>query len=413
MNSIFLFPLSYPYYKAGENTFLQNEIQHLLRYFDKIIIFPKEAVGERQQLPDTIEVDVSFSKYLEKQYRFNLLYMMMSIINVDFWSELKIKKKISRKFITRIAANIALAILTAKWFESYIKNNKINNQEILIYSYWTTGITLGLGYVNKKYNNIKLITRAHGIDLYEERGYVFCRNKTLELVDRFYVISQNGLEYLKIKFPQFTNKIYISRLGVKQGEKNHNLANKDNFVIVSCSNIIGIKRVELILDGLIELVRRKIKIKVIWYHFGEGELKNNIKSKIDQMSINNRHLECFLMGAVPNQEILDFYRSNFVGLFINTSSTEGIPVSMMEAQSFGIPILATSVGGVQEIVTPEVGFLLPNDPSPEQIADGIYFFLTNAEKVEQMRLSSLKNWDLKFNADKNFEHFSREIRNLF
>jgi len=51
-------------------------------------------------------------------------------------------------------------------------------------------------------------------------------------------------------------------------------------------------------------------------------------------------------------------------LFINTSSSEGIPVSMMEAQSFGIPILAMDVGGVREIVGPQTGRLLQQDDPP-------------------------------------------------
>ena len=40
-----------------------------------------------------------------------------------------------------------------------------------------------------------------------------------------------------------------------------------------------------------------------------------------------------------------------IDLFINTSSSEGVPVSIMEALSVGIPIIATDVGGTKEIVT--------------------------------------------------------------
>ena len=39
-----------------------------------------------------------------------------------------------------------------------------------------------------------------------------------------------------------------------------------------------------------------------------------------------------------------------VDLFLTVSANEGIPVSIMEAQSFGIPVIATDVGGISEIV---------------------------------------------------------------
>ena len=45
-------------------------------------------------------------------------------------------------------------------------------------------------------------------------------------------------------------------------------------------------------------------------------------------------------------------------MFINLSSSEGIPVSIMEAQSFGIPVIATNVGGSGEIVVSETGVLV-------------------------------------------------------
>jgi len=46
---------------------------------------------------------------------------------------------------------------------------------------------------------------------------------------------------------------------------------------------------------------------------------------------------------------------------MNLSETEGIPVSIMEAQSAGVPILATNLGGTSEIVNNENGFLVEKD----------------------------------------------------
>ena len=58
--------------------------------------------------------------------------------------------------------------------------------------------------------------------------------------------------------------------------------------------------------------------------------------------------------------------------------SEGIPVSIMEAQSFGTPVIATDTGGVKELVAPGTGFLLPVDFKPEDLAERIGLFLNMA-----------------------------------
>ncbi len=53
-----------------------------------------------------------------------------------------------------------------------------------------------------------------------------------------------------------------------------------------------------------------------------------------------------LRGGISNAEVFQFYRDNKVDLFVNASTSEGLPVSIMEAISFGIPSIATNVGGL-------------------------------------------------------------------
>ena len=66
------------------------------------------------------------------------------------------------------------------------------------------------------------------------------------------------------------------------------------------------------------------------------------------MTSSPSNLRWTLHGQVPNAEVFNTYRSRPTDLFANTSLSEGIPVSIMEAQSCGIPILAPAVGGIPE-----------------------------------------------------------------
>ena len=82
----------------------------------------------------------------------------------------------------------------------------------------------------------------------------------------------------------------------------------------------------------------------------------------------------------------------------------------MEAQSFGIPVIATAVGGTPEIVTEKVGILLSENPSPEEIARAIKFFIDHPEITKQMRSNSIENWEKNFNAEKNFSEFAKYLK---
>ena len=138
-----------------------------------------------------------------------------------------------------------------------------------------------------------------------------------------------------------------------------------DFTIVSCSNVVPLKRVSMIFEAINQIDKFKIR----WYHFGDGVCFEDLKEKV--ASSNCKH-NVILMGRKSNETIMNFYKSTPVHLFINLSTSEGIPVSMMEALSFGIPCLGTDVGGVHEIIKNNVnGYLIPEDSSVKDVSEEI------------------------------------------
>ena len=74
------------------------------------------------------------------------------------------------------------------------------------------------------------------------------------------------------------------------------------------------------------------------------------------------------MGQIDHDDVLDWFEENPADVIINVSSSEGLPVSIMEAFSYGIPVIATAVGGMPEIVSEDCGVLLDADFQPEELA---------------------------------------------
>ena len=116
---------------------------------------------------------------------------------------------------------------------------------------------------------------------------------------------------------------------------------------------------------------------------------------------------------VSNEKILEYYSQNYVDLFINVSDNEGIPVSIMEAMSAGIPVVATDVGGTAEIVNEKNGYLIDIDFNPNKVAEIIDAYLNSPMMIqEEFRREAYSMWKNNYDAAGNYSNFSEIILNL-
>ena len=95
---------------------------------------------------------------------------------------------------------------------------------------------------------------------------------------------------------------------------------------------------------------------------GDGELRHAITALITQAGLQH---SVKLLGAVPHAELLRMYERKRVSAVVLASLDlggechEGIPVSLIEAMSYGLPVIATATGGIGELIEPGTGFLVP------------------------------------------------------
>ncbi|WP_254359262.1 glycosyltransferase, partial [Enterococcus faecalis] len=93
-----------------------------------------------------------------------------------------------------------------------------------------------------------------------------------------------------------------------------------------------------------------------WTHLGDGPQMDTLREEVTVHRVTDA---VTLLGHVDNTQVMATQRDLKPSVFVNLSSSEGLPVSMMEVASLGIPIIATGVGGVGEIVSSDNGHLLP------------------------------------------------------
>ena len=99
--------------------------------------------------------------------------------------------------------------------------------------------------------------------------------------------------------------------------------------------------------------------------------------------------------------------------FVNVSSSEGLPVTLMEAASSGVPLVATRIGGNPEIVDQACGRLLPADPTPLQVATVLAeIALQSPDERAAMRAASHDRWATDFSAERNYGAFAELLRSV-
>jgi glycosyltransferase involved in cell wall biosynthesis len=412
---LILFPSFYPYDYAAEYTFIQPEIHGLLEKFEKVILVPRIAKGKKLPLPSGVEVDDSYAELL-KRISQPLKMMRMAFSFQCFFREIH-----ERPAILLYPSKIAKLVLFSgraetarRWAIDFIRGRHIDPSRCIFYSYWFDHTATGLTLVKREFPAAKVVSRAHGYDIYEKYYYPYywpCRPETLEALDRLFFASEAGRGYFSEHYPAYISKFETAHLGTKDPSVLASSSSDGVFRIVSCSYIVPVKRLDLLLEGIAAAARLRPEQKFEWFHFGDGARKEALVRKLARKFPAN--VQGRFLGNVPNHEILQFYKDHPVDVFVNVSSTEGgAPVAIQEAISYGIPIIATSVGGNPEIVFNRNGILLEENPTPAQVAAALLRIWDNPLATAEMRIESRRIWQTSYNAEVNSRTFAGRLRSV-
>lgn len=399
-NTLILLTEDYPY-GMSERSFLKEEIGHLSAEFTNVYIFPIRAGDE---IPFDLPINVRTSQKLAHALQ-------------QVGSSAKIRGLFSKIFILecfRIMFNprkmkLALAkSIASEIIKDFIEClTDIDHHRTVYYSYWFNESALAISKIQNTNPSIRSVSRCHNFDLYgnEENGYyVPYQKKILRTLTKVYPVSQDGANFLNQKY---STRVEPRYLGVVD-PKTLNSGSSDEVIrIVSCAYMVYRKRLDIIAIGLVHFCRRNNSQKVEWVHIGDGPEFSNVSALLDDKPAN---LTVNFKGSLTNEEVIDFYKNNSVDLFVNTSEKEGTPVSIMEAISFGIPILVTEFGGNKEVANKGAGHVIPINSNPEDFSVALQSFIDSDRK--KLRMRSKKVWELNYNSEHNYIRFSKELSNL-
>jgi glycosyltransferase involved in cell wall biosynthesis len=160
-------------------------------------------------------------------------------------------------------------------------------------------------------------------------------------------------------------------------------------------------------DTLLECARLAVEKnrKIVFVAVGKGPDLESVRAQVAQLGLSSNFR---LAGFVRDADLPSYY--NLADLFVLPSkSGEGLPLVTMEAMACGLPVVATDVGGVKEILPRDYGKLvLPN--RPELLADAVLEFA--AQDFTSKRLELHAYVEERFSWDVNVLRLTRLYEEL-
>jgi glycosyltransferase involved in cell wall biosynthesis len=167
--------------------------------------------------------------------------------------------------------------------------------------------------------------------------------------------------------------------------------------LLAVGNLVPEKGFQLLLEA-IKILKSEypdLRLSIV----GSGPEESRLRAECSQLGMQD-HVT--FLGAIPHSEMPEHYRR--ADTFCLSSLREGCPNVILEALATGIPVVATKVGGVPELVRDGLNGFLANDHSPEAIAHAITQVIERAWIPDEIRSTV---------ANRSWEKVADEIEAVF
>lgn len=202
-----------------------------------------------------------------------------------------------------------------------------------------------IGIILKKVLKTRFISTIHSDISYEFKGikrsiYLQIEKYTAKYADVMVAVSKNLENKLKRRYPKYKDTIKLIYNGVEVKTTMNKKSNSPKrFLFVG--RLVGIKNVEYLIKGLAYL--KENNKEFICDIIGEGPLDKELKNLSNSFNLQeNVNFLGFKSDIKPYMERSD--------VFIMTSIMEGIPLVIIEAFGSELPVVASAVGGINEMI---------------------------------------------------------------
>jgi glycosyltransferase involved in cell wall biosynthesis len=207
------------------------------------------------------------------------------------------------------------------------------------------------------------------------------------------VVLHNGVDLVKFRMQPEKRGEMRRKLGIPQ----------DAVVALTVRRLVYKNGVDTLIESANIAIKKNPKI--VFLAVGKGPDLNNVKSRIEQLGIAANFR---LTGFVSDDDLPLYY--NAADFFVLPSkSGEGLPLVALEAMACGLPVVATNVGGISEVMLDGYGKLVPPN-QPQLLARAVLEFAGVDFSSRRSELRALV--EERFSWDTNVERLAQIYEEL-
>jgi len=324
------------------------------------------------------------------------IFFMSLLAKPRLWKVLSAIVRCSRSWYI-LVKNLAV-VPKGVYIASLLEKKSIEH----IHAHWGS-TTATMAYIASQLSDIPWSFTLHRWDIKENN---MLREK-VESAKFVRIISEHGKnELLGIIGKNYKEKIKVVHMGVEvpknipeHKEKKNNL---HKFTIVTPANLVEKKGYKYLIEACSVLINRGIRnFQCVFY--GEGPLRAKLENLIEKKGLNN-YIKT--PGAIPHEKLMMEYRNQEIEVVILPSiitkggELEGIPVALMEAMAYGIPVISTNTGGIPELLSAGAGIIV-EEKNSHQLADAIENLITDSDLARKLDQKGYERVKDQFNIHKN------------
>lgn len=376
--------------------FFLQELPWLKQRFDRIVVVSQSGVR-------TLTGDEEKRYWLVKPLDGVLLSWLKLPFARELWQELRHLHrdgKFNFRNVVKVAAFTQRGLKMHYWAERMMR--AVSESSTTLYSMWMSFDGYAAALSKRKHPGMRCVVRGHAYDIDTERvplNPYFMKKLIADQADGLYFISETAkqqyLTYMHGKVDE--SKLQVLAMGSGgdpvESFREAPLYTQGVLRVVSCAQVLPIKQVELMVEALSQWKG----VPLCWTHIGGGEGLEELRQLADHKLGPKDNVICELLGQMKAPKIQKLYEERAFDVIVNTSRKEGVPISIMEAMRHGTPAIAPAVGGLPELVTPDVGWLY----QPEEGAQGVLNALETLaaftqEEAEAMRARVRESWNERY-----------------
>lgn len=258
------------------------------------------------------------------------------------------------------------------------------------------------GYLFSKFTNVPFSCTGHGSEL-----LLYPEPYLKELITNakpFITISNYNKKLLTEKYNLSSDQIVLNYCGIDTNyfKRQENIEKPGSFSIISVTALKKVKGVTYLIEACRLLKEQHISFKC--GIIGGGSEYNSLFNLIQESGIE----DCTTLLGVKTQSEIWEYLSNS-DIFVLPSISEGIPVTVMEAMAMELPVIASNITGLPEIIEDGInGYLVPPE-NPQALAVKMIDLYQNPNLREKFGMAGRKTVKEKFNLTKNTDNFIKLI----